>query len=329
MGTLKITLGAIATCLLLVSSSAGAKELSLAYFMGTKHPMNEGVFQPFAKKLEALSGGALTVMQFPGGAINSKPQKQYAILLKNAVDMVFIVPSQTDKLFPRSNLISIPNLCDSATACTKALLNIRSEIETEYNAKLLGIWANSPSVLITRDKPVKSLKDVEGMKIRVSNSTNADLVEAMGAIPVIQPVTAVNQSLSNGIVDAVSIDPSAIYTFKLNDSGKYITDWFPGSSISFALLMNKNTYNALSAQEQEWVDEAADDTLSLGGALAFEKMSKKGFELGKNSGLEIIHLPDAEKAKFNEVIQPVIEKTKQGTINDTPITDLIEDMMGR
>ena len=49
-----------------IAGVAGAEELSLAYFMGPKHPMNGAVFTPFAEKLAEVSGGRLTVKQFPG-----------------------------------------------------------------------------------------------------------------------------------------------------------------------------------------------------------------------------------------------------------------------
>ena len=80
----------IVTALALAASTTAlkAQELSLAYFMGPKHPMNAAVFTPFADKLAELSGGQLTVKQFPGGALNSVPPKQYAILLDGVADLL-------------------------------------------------------------------------------------------------------------------------------------------------------------------------------------------------------------------------------------------------
>ena len=58
------------------ATATHAKDLSLAYWMGPKHPMNKGVFQPFADKLAEVSGGEMTVSMFPGGALNTVPPKQ-------------------------------------------------------------------------------------------------------------------------------------------------------------------------------------------------------------------------------------------------------------
>ncbi|MEM7462025.1 MAG: C4-dicarboxylate ABC transporter substrate-binding protein, partial [Pseudomonadota bacterium] len=92
-----LSLAAAATIAL--TATASAKEMSLAYFMGPKHPMNAAVFTPFAEKLAELSGGKLTVKQFPGGALNSVPPKQYAILLDGVADIVFTLPGYTGDVF--------------------------------------------------------------------------------------------------------------------------------------------------------------------------------------------------------------------------------------
>ena len=103
-------------------ASASAKELSLSYFMGPKHPMNAAVFKPFAEKVAELSGGKLTVTQYPGGALNSAPPKQYSILLDGVADIAFHLPGYTAQLFPMTNVVTVPDLCDNAVACTEALL---------------------------------------------------------------------------------------------------------------------------------------------------------------------------------------------------------------
>ncbi len=293
-----------------------AKDLSLSYFMGPKHPMNGAVFKPFADKLAELSEGNLTVTQFPGGALNSVPPKQYSILLDGVADIAFHLPGYTSQLFPMTNVVTVPTLCDSAIACTEGLLRARSELEKEYNAKVLAIWANSPPVLITRDKPVRSLKDLEGMKVRVTSATDVPFTEALGASAVSQPVSVINQNLTNGVIDAIAIDPSAIRSFKLHEAGNYVTTWYPGSGSAFVLLMNRGIYDALSDQEKAWIDAAADDSLSMSGGRVYEAAASKGIEAARQAGNEIIDLPDDEKAKFNAAIADELAKFKAAELKD-------------
>ena len=164
-----------------LAGMAEARDLSLAYFMGPKHPMNAGLMMPFGEELAEATNGALTVQQFPGGALNSVPPKQYSILLDGVADIVFTLPGYTADAFPKTNVVGLPGVCDSALDCTEALQRARSELEKEYAAKVLAIWANAPPVLITRNKPVTTLADLEGMKVRVTSKGDVPFVEALGA----------------------------------------------------------------------------------------------------------------------------------------------------
>ncbi|MBS28944.1 MAG: hypothetical protein CL566_08500 [Alphaproteobacteria bacterium] len=311
------------------TSTASADELSLAYFMGPKHPMNAGVMGPFGEKLAELSGGKLIVKQFPGGALNKVPPKQYSILLNGVADIIFTLPGYTADVFPKTNVMGLPDLCDSAFSCTEAMQRVRGELEKEYNAKVIAIWANAPPVLITKDKAVRSLEDLAGMKIRVTSKSDVPIVEALGASAVAQPVTVINQNLANGVIDGIMIDPSAIGAFKLFEPANYVTTWFPGSGSAFVLLMNKDVYNGLSDEEKGWVDAAASTELSLGAGKAYDAASARGIGAAKKNGNEMIELSDAEKAKFQAKVDAVMAELAKKPVGDTTIGAMISKMKGQ
>ena len=317
-----------AAALLASSSIVAAKDLALAYFMGPNHPMNASVFQPFADRLAEASGGRMTVTQFPGGALNSVPPKQYSILLDGVADIVFTLPGYTGQLFPKTNVITLPKVCDSATDCTESLLRARKELETEYDAKVLAIWANAPPVLITRDKPVRTLEDVRGMKIRVTSKQDLPFTEALGASAVAQPVNVINQNLANGVIDAIAIDPSAIASFKLQEPANYITTYFPGSGSAFVLLMNRQLYDGLTDEQKGWVDAAADDSLSRLGGEGYERATAWGIEAARAEGVEIIELPDEEKARFDAAVEDALAAAMSQMAGDKTAGDIKAMMQG-
>lgn len=299
-------LGLVCAFMMSVGGGAKADELSLAYFMGPKHPMNKAVFIPFAERLAEESNGELTVKQFPGGALNSVPPKQYSILLDGVADIVFTLPGYTSDVFPMTNVINLPGLCSDAPSCTAALQRARGLLEEEYNAKVLSIWANSPPVLLTKDAPVRSLEDLQGLKVRVTSAGQVPFVKALGASPVGQPVSVVNQNLANGVIDAIAIAPSGIGSFKLHEVANYVTTWFPGSGSAFVLLMNKDVYEGMSDQQRAWIDAAADASLAESGAQGFAAASKRGLDLVRKAGLEVIDIDAAEKARWNAVIEEAL-----------------------
>lgn len=285
---------------------AMADELSLAYFMGPNHPMNAGYFTPMSEMLKAESDGTLTVRHFPGGALNQSPPKQFGLLLDGVADMVFLLPSFTNQLFPKTAVIGLPGICSDAIECTKAITRARTELETEYNAKIIGLWANSPPILITRDKAVRTVADFQGMTIRVSDPIIIPFIEALGASPVAIPVSEVNQALANGIVDGVMIDPAGIGSFKLHEAGKYITVDVPGGAASFAVAMAADIYAGLNDDERAAVDRVASSDLSKNAGSTYEVISKKGMTFAVGAGLEIIEIDDDERAKMQAIVDKVL-----------------------
>ena len=217
-------------------------EFSLSYFMGPKHRFNEAFFTPFADKLAELSGGTLTVKQYAGGTLNSNPALQYSTVVEGVTDVAFGISSYTYDLFPISSSISVPGVCNSGIDCTEALWRAKDLIEGEFNAKLIAMWSNEPMAIVTRDKPIRTLEDFKGLKIRVSSNIEADFLSALGAAPVSQSVSEINQNLANGTIDAIAIDPTSVRDFKLYEPANYVTLGMPTSGLAFWLLMNKQSY---------------------------------------------------------------------------------------
>ena len=329
MKLLKIATAAGIALSALTVTQASAKELSLAYFMGPKHPMNKGVFTPFAEKLKEVSGGALTVKQYAGGALNKVPPKQYSILLDNVADIVFTLPGYTADVFPKTNVVGLPGVCDTATECTEGMIRARVVLEKEFNAKVLALWSNAPPVLITKDKPVTKLADIQGMKIRVTSKSDVPFVEALGASAVAQPVTQINQNLTNGVIDAIMIDSSAVRSFKLHEPANYVTTWFPGSGSSFALLMNLDVYNGLSDQEKAWVDEASGPELAMGGGRMYDKVSVGGLKLAAEKGNKLLEWDAGEREKVQALIDAAMADLVTKNVGDSTIGDVIKLMKGQ
>lgn len=99
--------------------------------------------------------------------------------------------------------------------------------------------------------------------MRVTNKSDVPIVESLGASAVAQPVNVINQNLTNCVIDAIAIGPSAIRSFKLQEPANYLTTWFTGSGSALVLLMNKEVYNDLSDEQRGWIDAAGVEFVDL------------------------------------------------------------------
>jgi len=314
MSKLSNLIGAVASstaiALTMVASlgNAQAAELKVAHFMPAMHPMDRGVMSPLAEEISAATGGELTMRIFPSGELGKGPVQQYKRVVTGVADIVFGIPDYTPQQFSKTGMVHIPGLFANGTDATNALWDNIGLLESEYDqTKLLGLWANNPSVLITRDKPVRTLADMQNMKIRTPNPVMAELVKAWGGVPVSMPTTDTYNAMNTGVIDAVMIGPSGIGSYKLNETAKYVTTNIPSALDSFYLLMNKSSWDNLNDEHKAKLDELTGRQMSLRGAKAFYEAGQAGLQLAKDSGVEMIEIDAAADAEFRAQMQDALD----------------------
>jgi TRAP-type transport system periplasmic protein len=283
-------------------------ELKLAHFMSSMHPMDRGVMTPLAERIAAESKGTLTVRVYPAGELGAGPNQQYRRAVTGIADIAFNLPQYTPAQFKRTVLLHTPGLFSEPEEATRKVWKNIGALSADYSeVKLLAFWTNNPSILFSREKPVRSLADVRGMKIRVPDPVSAEVVKAWGAIPVSLPATDTYNAMSTGIVDAVMIDASAVTSYKLHEVTKFVTLNTPGALSTFTLVMNKGSWDKLSSEHKALIERLTGEKLSLHAAKVFKGAGDKGLELLRSAKVELITLEANQLKEFNAAIQQPIE----------------------
>lgn len=332
-GLRRIAVSAISAASIIGSITfANAAELKIAHFMPATHPMDKGVMTPLAEELTKATNGELTIRIFPSGELGKGPAQQYKRVVTGVADIVFGIPEYTPKRFSKTAMVHLPGLFSGGEAATNALWDNIELLADEYEkTKLLGLWANNPSVLITRDKAVRTVADMQGMKIRTPNPVMADLVKAWGAIPVSMPTIDTYNAMNTGVIDAVMIGPSGIRSYKLNETAKYVTTNIPSALDSFYLLMNKSSWDNLSDEHKATLENLTGRELSLRGAKSFFKAGQAGLELAKETGLELIEIDaDADEAfrtQMQDALSAFVDKV--GTEKNIDASALVDALAGK
>ena len=318
--------GVFATAVL-SAAPVQAKELTLGSPLPPSHRFTPSYIQAYADRLKEVSDGKLTLKVFNGGSLNPSLPKQYSMLLDGVFDVAFVAPIYTAPVFPTTNTVSVPGVCASAEECTKALWRAYPLIEKETDAKILAMWTNESPALITKGKAVRNMADMKGLKVRISGPGEAPYWSAMGAAPISQDVTEINQNLANGVIDGIAIDPASIVSFKLNEVGKFVTLGIPAQGIAFSLMMNKQSYAALTPQERQWVDTAAGEAFSLAGVMRASEADKLGLDVAKKSGMEVIQLSADEIRGLSAAVEPEVNKFRAQKFRTGVLGSQAYDMM--
>lgn len=302
-----VTAAALSAGLAAATGATAAEELQMSYFVGQRHPMVKAVVVPFQEKLAEMSGGELTVKVHFGGSLVKGGPAQYGALLQGVSDLAFSLPGYLGPKFPFSNTVTIPGITESAEDATNKLWNAMDVVETEYDAKIIALWAVDPKILLTR-KQIKSLDDLKGLKLRVTSKQDEPYVNLLGAVAVASGVTVVHQNFTNGVIDGVHIGASAIRSFKLHEPADFVVTNLPPSMSAIYILMNQQKFDSLSPQQQDWINQASGRELSLGGGRGYDKVGVGGVQFAIENGVKTITLSDAEKERWQAAMQPEVDK---------------------
>ncbi|AXS42304.1 TRAP transporter substrate-binding protein [Breoghania sp. L-A4] len=303
----KTLTGGLTATLMLVAPMAQATELKLADFQPPTHFVVDTTYKPFAKTISEATNGAVTVSLFMGGELGPGPAEQYNRAVDGVADIVFSLPGYTASTFPKTLLSELPGVIDAETGTARVLANL-DKLSGEYRrVVLLGLWNNAPNLLFMADKPVRSLDDLKGLKIRVPSRNAGLVIEAWGAAPVSMPAPAIYNAMQTGVIDGAMIDATTLGAFRLKEVTKYITQGMDTTISSFFLIMNRDGFKDLIEAQQKVVLDAGRQA-ALDGNAAWLRIADKAIaDFVATDGKELITLAPEEAEKFNAASASVVE----------------------
>ncbi|WP_108661319.1 TRAP transporter substrate-binding protein [Acuticoccus kandeliae] len=308
---------ALAGAALLASlASAAMAQEKFANFMPPTHPYVAGAFQPFADKVKEYSNGEVSVQLYNGGELGPGPVEQYSRVVDGVAEFAVSLPGYTASNFPMTLVAELPGVLDPATGTDTIWENI-DFIKGEYRrAPLVALWSSAPNLLYMRDKPVHSPDDLKGLKIRVPSRNSGLLIEAWGATPVSMPVSEIYNAMQTGVIDGAFIDGTATRAFRLGEVANHLTVGMDATNSPFFILMNRDTFNALSEANQAAVLKAGREASNLGQAVQLTVAEAGIKAFGEMDGKEVIHLTAEEAAPFNAAAAKVVEQVVEETGGD-------------
>jgi TRAP-type transport system periplasmic protein len=290
---------------LLLSGGACAQdkiELKLAYFVGDQHAMSKWLIK-WSQTLEQRSAGRIVVKRFPAAQLGPT-QQHYDFARTGQADAVWFLHGGTPGRFPLTELINLPYLVGSAEIGTKVLNDpqLRSQyLDAEHKGvKVLMLFTHQPGNVHTTSKPIRTIEDFKGLRIRFASPTVRDFVSALGATPVGVPPTEIAEQLQKGTIDGVFIDyGGAGIAFKLGGIVKYTTEMYSYVT-SFGLAMNPAFYRKLPPDLQKLVVDTTTGMEKEVGE-AWDSLDAPGKAALVEGGDEVIELSKEQERKFRAV----------------------------
>jgi TRAP-type C4-dicarboxylate transport system substrate-binding protein len=288
-------------------------ELKMASFVPPMHSVWAGVLIPWAKDIEAKSGGKLKVSLYPSMQLGGKPPELYRQMVQGIADIVFTLPGYTSGDFPMMGLTELPGTATNAFDGTTKLWDRLKQgyFNKEYaDAKILMLWNSDNAGLMTRSKAIRGPADVKGLRLRAPSEAQAKQIDFMGGTGVSMPVTQIYQGVERGTIDGTQIPLSAMIDFKLHEVVKHYTVNTPLGRSPFLVSMNKKRFEGLPADLRKIIDDTTGQKLSLKGAEDYDKQNGAALILAKKEG-QVVELSKKDHDAWLAFFAPLIKSEAQ------------------
>lgn len=264
--------------------------------------------ESMGKKLEEATDGELKFKMFAGGVLGSEKEVVEQVQI-GAVQMTRVSLGTVGPVVPDVNVFNMPFIFRD-TAHMRAVIDgeIGQEIldkitDSEFN--MVGLaWMDGGVRNLYTKKPVRSIEDLKGMKIRVmGNPLFIDTLDAMGANGIAMDFGELFSALQTGVVDGAENNPPSMLEQNHYRSAKYYT--LTGHLIlPEPIVMSKTTWNELTPEQQVLVKKYAHEAQLEERKLWDEKSASSEAKL-KEAGVEFI---EVDKKPFYDATAPVRAK---------------------
>ena len=240
----KLVLAGVAAMMPLVAQ-ADPVSLKLSFFGPDTEVNYAKAIKPWADAINADKSGAVKIELYPNGALGKALPAQPQMILDGVADIAFVNPALVPGRFPDDQVFELPGLIHNmkeGVALYEALVKSNS-LRGYQDYVVLGSFMNANANIFSR-KPIRTVADLKGLKVRISGAVIGATVKELGVVPVLMPPNEVVEAMGRGTVDALTTVPAAVVDFGIDrvTSHDYLIQL---GTNSFAVLMNRKKYDSL------------------------------------------------------------------------------------
>ncbi|MFZ0133002.1 MAG: TRAP transporter substrate-binding protein [Desulfobacterales bacterium] len=288
---------------------AQSETVSLTYsnFFPPTHVQSK-LAEAWCKEVEKRTGGRVVVQYFPGQTL-TKANQNYDGVVEGLSDIGFSVFAYTRGRFPVMGAIDLPLGYTNGRAATAVINKVYEKFKpAELNdTEVMYLHAHGPGLVHTKDKPVRKMEDMKGLKFR-AHGTSAKVVEALGGTPVPQPMPETYQMLQKGVVDGAVYPWESNKGWRLGEVTKYSTANFSSAyTTSFFVVMNKKKWAALPADVQKIIREINAEWAVKHGE-AWDTSDMEGIAFFLSQGNDILGQDSKEAARWKAAVAPIVDE---------------------
>jgi len=250
--------------------------------------------------IEAQSHGHIRIMPHWGGALLSSNENvleiRHGVADIGMITAMYTRSAHLQRIQP-SFYSGIGTVQDQVDIYKCLAATFPAMAADTHGLHILGIQGGNFPGILTRTRPVRSLADFKGLRLRAQEDT-ADILRQLGADPVNMSMAEVYPAMAKGVIDGVVAPLDALKAVHLADVGKYYSTLkvprgaYPGRAMSDRVWRRLSPADQQLFARAELVWEAA-MTRELDEALT------AGRSYSQAEGIVFVPLAAGEQAKFD------------------------------
>ncbi len=305
--------GAAAAAALIAAPAAALAQqpivIKFSHVVAPDTPKGKGA-EKFKELAEKYTNGKVKVEVYPNSTLYKDKEELEALQL-GAVQM--LAPSNSKfgpigiKEFEVFDLpFLLPNL-DALRKVTEGPIGKRMLKLMDAKGMVgLAYWDNGFKQM-SANKPLKVPADYKGLKFRIQSSKVLEAqFRALGAVPQVMAFSEVYQALQTGVVDGQENTWSNMYTQKMHEVQKYISETNHGY-IGYVVVVNKKFWDGLPADVRTQLDKAMAESTQFANSQSAKENDDAKKEVVKSGKTTILTPTAAETAEMRKTMAPLYE----------------------
>ncbi len=304
---------AIFICVLLnCQYESRVRVIKLAHVLDPGHPVHRGMLY-MAEKLSEKSGGRMRVDIYPSGQLGQE-RDLIELLQIGSLAMTKVSTAALEAFVPEMKIFGLPYVFRDDEHRWKVLngeIGKRLLLAGEkFFLRGMCYYDAGSRSFYTNDVPINSPADLKGLKIRVMNSpTSFAMVQALGGSATPIPWGELYTALQQGVVDGAENNPPSFYLSRHYEVCKYYS-LDEHTAVPDIVLMSTVVWQSLSPQEQQWLQEAIDESVEHQKKLWHESTEQALREV-QQAGVKVIY---PNKQPFQQAVQELHDSYKGTSI---------------
>lgn len=293
------------------AASAQTVELKVSHYLPPNHTFQKELVR-WGEDLSAQTNGRLKLNIFPASQLGPV-NRQFDLARNGVADIAVGLHGVTPGRYPVTELVSLPYMRPAAGGNSAVTSKRLSELAPEFLAaehqgmKILWMAVTNPLMFHTANKQIKSIADFKGLRIRYAGEQFAQIIPALGAVPLPVPPAETQDGLSKGIIDGATFPYEATMSFDLGTVVKYSLE--PGvSTATFAVVMNPAKFNSLPDDLKKAIEQTTGPTRAEQFGKAFDESEKHGRDYMLAKKVTITPLSETELAAVKKALAPISDK---------------------